>query len=282
MKKSSSPLFPPQLTSILLGIIGFVGTTHADLPTFQEVPLLGTHAYFNGKEARIQVLSDGNIEFYPYFKSGEPDAYTKLPIVLGARETLHDGKVRFRKILRESLETELEPAVKFKEVQFTGKLEGGGEIEVSLVNKRGELTIEGQVTPPADSPNSFQFAANARILNFRGPEKENVKEDPEAVAKLVVGGETALKLLTGKKRTFDLFEPVEAASEEVSGAGCQEVTVELGAISNMFTFSASSNSILTLRNEYNTPLHFGFDVLWTAPLESKGKAPQLTIESENS
>jgi hypothetical protein len=237
----------------------------ASLPAVAELPSLSTAAwlgFFAGQTTSgcaLGVTTKGQIIFNPIKGAEVPTggwSFHLRPIV---EEILPDGKVVVRDLDPETLESAQQAADKIEKVVYTGKVQGGAKLEVTVEQSRGIFLVGGRVVDPGPGENRMRVAIVGRTPRFYGSYSEGAKattdEDKaqkekreKALEKRVEDERLDLKLLNRKTVKQPILEPADLASAEISGVGISEMGMDFQMFrGGKLSLVASPNSAFTLK-----------------------------------
>lgn len=268
-------LSPMSSAVLLMFVLSIAPSIRGELPDLGEKPWLGCFGGYHGSNVRIKVHVTGGLLIAPNYEKGEPRAYINIPVTVGLERTLPNGAKRLVEVIPDSLESDDEATDKFKETVIRGTCEGGAKFEMMVEQKRGVVSVGGRITDSgSDEPGSISFHVSARVLNFYGVKKMEMKNDPQGFEKLVSEDSVKLKWTDGKKQELDFIEPRDMATEEVNGPGVAEAEVEINSVKRRFLFEASGDSAIRFSNRKGAPLSEGMVVNWTpdAGKDASGEA----------
>lgn len=257
--------------SALALFLNLAPNTQAALPDIGEQPWMGCFAIAKSNKAHVKVFTEGGLLVQPISPKGEPWAYVRTPLTYGIEKTLPNGRKQILEVIPESLESDDETTVKFKETTIRGEVEGGATFEVVIEHNRGKVSIGGKVTSPGThDAESLRFHVSARILNFYARKKRNLANDREAFEELIKDDSLKFKRVDGKKVELDFIEPRDMRSEEINGTGVKEAVVNITTLKKEFKFDATGKSSFTFFNRKGSELNEGMILNWTTdPKEDK-------------
>lgn len=230
----------------------------AQLPSLSAAPWFG---FFVGQQTAgctLGVTSEGQIVFNPTKGSESPAGGWSFTFRPAIEEVTPDGKVVRRELDLTTLESAQPAEDQIEKLVFTGKVQGGAKMEVTVELNRNNFLIGGRVVDPGPSQNAKRFILVGRSPRFYGSYDDRGKamtDEQKAVQdrqdkareKKVKGENLELKLLNGQTVKQSILEPADIASAEINGIGISEIGMNF----QMFRGSnlrliASPNSAFTL------------------------------------
>ena len=182
----------------------------------------------------------------------------------------------------ESLKSDDETSLKFKEATIQGEVEGGATFEVVIEHNRGKVSIGGKVTSPrTHEAESLRFHVSARVSNFYARKKRKLENDREAFEELLKDDSLEFKRTDGKKVRLNFIEPHDMTSEEINGPGVKEAVIKITTLKKEFNFDATGKSSFTFSNRKGAELNEGMLINWSPdPKEDKNANARFVFSVE--
>ncbi len=231
----------------------------AQLPSLSKAPWFGFFAGQQTTGCTLGVTSEGQIVFNPTKGSESPSGGWSFTFRPAIEEVTPDGKVVRRELDLTTLESAQPAEDQIEKLIFTGKVQGGAKMEVTVELNRNNFLIGGRVVDPGPNKNAKRIILVGQTPRFYGSyedggktmtdEQKAIQErQDKAREKKVKGENLELKLLNGKTVKQSLLEPADLGSAEISGVGISEIGMDF----EMFRGSspsliASPNSAFTLK-----------------------------------
>lgn len=259
----------------------------AQLPSLDEPPWLGYFAAHQSTRCTLGITSQGDIIFNPSEDAPRPTggrSFRLRPII---EEITPAGRVVVRELDPETLQSAQPASAEIDKVVFSGKVQGGATLEVTVEQNRGILLIGGRVVDPGPAGNVKRFAISGRTPRFYATYGEGNKSKSEEQKALEAKREKALeiklknenlelKLLDGKRVKQSILEPVDLASGTLSGTGVAEIEIDFQFYrGRKVLLTAAPNSSFSLSNRKGQRIFKnGFSLVWRPDPEkdTDGKA----------
>lgn len=279
------PKFPAAHV-LLFGLIAACQPAIAELPTLNQMPMLGFHTVYMNKKYQFGIAGNGEITLKQVDPKGavSPSPF-HVRFVVGAEETQPDGKAVFRAIKPESIESAQAPNGNFEKTVITAKVNGDAVVEATFEQSRGVISIGGRVVEPGPLvKNPLRFAVR---MIFPTPYPHDLDKDKDLDKKVankfaekIKDDRMALKWTDGKGKKLGFSEDVDATSAEVNGPGISSAEIEVSVCSGKkFLLSASDNTGMKLSNSKPAPLYRGFSFNWSPdPAKNKDGKARVSIE----
>jgi len=152
----------------IAGLLAVSGTSPlwADLPNLKEKNWIGSFIAYEGKTYQYSVLVNGKGEINVIGRKGTPlNSRISMGIELGVGEQFPDGRLGFRALEAESLESANEPTMELKNIIIKGKVQGGAAFEAYISEEHGAISIGGKLLDPGAvaSSNPLKFAVRVKV-----------------------------------------------------------------------------------------------------------------------
>jgi hypothetical protein len=236
----------------------------AQLPALSAEPWLGYFAGEQTSRCTFGISAEGEIFFTPAENATRANGGWSFRLRPVIEEVTPEGKVIVRELVQESLKSAQPAANKIEKVVFTADVKGGGVLEVTVEQNRGNFLIGGRVIEPGPSKNLKRFALIGRSPQFYAPYETSKANREKALEKKVEDETLDLKLLNGKVIKQPLLEPSDLASAEISGVGISEIGMEFQLYpGRKLILTASPNSVFALGLEKGAKVFKrGFSLYW--------------------
>lgn len=258
--------------------ISAVSRLDAQLPSLNKAPWLGYYAAYANKRFQIGLSSQGKIVLTPISDKGDPMSFQlAVDIEAGIEEAMPDGKLVMRKIKAETLAAK-EPATdELEKVLITGKVTGDAAFELNIEQDRGTIYIGGRMTDPGTlTRNPAGFVLRVKIPSLYRNQKLDDKRAEKAFQDKIEDDRIDLRWTDGKRIKQDFEKPLLLqGNKEINGPGISSLELEAAAYrGRRFIFTAGPDSVMTLWNAKEQPLHEGFSINWKADTakDKDGKA----------
>lgn len=263
---------------LFTGLIALSGIAPlmAELPSLEEKPWYGYYAGIVGKRAAIGLDTDGGAVIVPVKNREWMTTQFYIPLVYQIEEVTPNGKTVVKKIDVDSLESSTPATVKPDRIVFTGKTEGDVKFEGYFEVSRGVVMVGGRILEKGTVTNPLKFSIQATFPQAY----KNAKKGEKEWQKKIEDDKLEVRLADGKRAKSSGKDTFDATAGEFSGPINQmEMEIsEFGA--GKFTFTASPNSKITLKNpKVSGPFYEGITVNWEADpaADPQGKA-RLAID----
>ena len=237
----------------------------AQLPT-NDPPWLGDFAVFANRHFQFGLTTHGKIFLTPLRDNRTPvaDAFI-IPISIMVEEIRPVGKPGTRQVLFATLKSSQHATSQLEKTVFSGQLSGGASFEVCIEQKDGVISLGGGLLE-AVKPQKYPLRFSLRVKfppSYSSAKKSDIK-GTKAFEKKLSSDRLNLTWTDGQHTKHKFGKAMDAASKLINGPGIAAAEVENSAYpGRKFRFTAAPNSVMTLSNEKDTPLHRGFAIHWT-------------------
>lgn len=260
---------------------------NAQLPSLDAAPWFGYFAGEQNSRCTLGISSHGEIIFNPSDEAPHAAGGRSFRMRPAIEEITPDGRLVVRKLDSETLESSQAATNKIEKVVYTGKVQGGATLEVTVERSRNNFLIGGRVVDPGPNKNPKRFALIGRSPRFYAPygqgkkskseEQKALEEKREKAMELKLKDESLqLKLLDGKRVKQRILEPADLASAQISEPGVAEIEMDFQIYRGRKVFlTASPNSSFSLSNASSQRIYKnGFSLVWRPDPEkdTDGKA----------
>lgn len=245
-------LLPPLLIVLSLPI-------QAQLPTLPDKPWIGHFIGHERRDFRFGVKEDGEMVLECFNNKGTAMGFSKAILFDIEIVEAYPDRQSVKKIIAESLVTTDKASDKPEKVSFKGKVTGDAEFEVFLEFDDDIIKFGGRILTPGSIKNPLTFRITSRYQNvYSYTAKEKLEDETEK-------DRIEFITLDKKRDKIGIFEPVDLASEKITGKGLSNVRVELKPLEGKrFEYSIEGPGHISLANPRGLPTApmLGFSVHW--------------------
>lgn len=230
------------------------------LPQLDDKPWTGWFSAHEARKFTFGIHSNGVGHYLPILERGKKTSTSYRIEFEPVIEELRDGRIVTKKNLDEGWEAVSEANIQAERIVYRGTSTGGAKYEVVFEVDGKEVRGGGRVLERGElTKHPVQLAIRVKIPNVY-----RFKKDEEEVEKLAGRDKVRLVRSDGKELKFDGLEPVDAASDEVSGSGVREARVDLDGYKGqrIEMDAGEEGGRFELWNYEERPLYKGFTIGW--------------------
>jgi hypothetical protein len=242
----------------------------AQLPALSEKPWLGHFVGHECREYRFGIKETGVMGLEVFSSKGAAMGFDKT-VIFAVEIVENNGATKtIRRPLSEAFTTENAATNKPEKVTLKGKVGGNAEFELVIEFDDELMKLGARITNPGTLKNpTLQIRSRFQKVYHHTPEdklEELTKKDRIDVV-----------TIDKKRDKLSAFDPVDLASEKISGKGLTNLRVEMKAYEGKrFEYSIEGPGRIVLGNPGDVataPMH-GFSVIWQADAakDPEGKA----------
>lgn len=243
---------------------------HAQLPTLPEKPWLGHFVGHECRDYRFGIKETGVMGIEVFSSKGAAMGFDKT-VIFAVEIVENDGATKtIRRPLSDSF-TSANPATnKPEKVTLKGKVGGNAEFELVIEFDDEQMKFGARITNPGTLKNpTLQIRSRFQKIYHRTPE--------DKLEELTKKDRIDIVTIDKKREKLSAFDPVDLASEKISGKGLSNLRVEMKAYEGKrFEYAIEGPGRIVLGNPGDVataPMH-GFSVIWQADAakDPEGKA----------
>lgn len=242
----------------------------AQLPTLSEKPWLGHFVGYECREYRFGIKETGVMGLEVFSSKGAAMGFDKT-VIIAVEVVENNGTAKtIRRPLSDSFTTSDPASDEPEKVTLKGKVGGNAEFELVIEFDKEQMKFGARITNPGTLKNpTLQIRSRFQKVYHRTPE--------DKLEEMTEKDRIDIVTLDKKREKIKAFEPIDLASEKVSGKGLSNLRVEMKAYEGKrFEYAIEGPGRIVLGNPGDVataPMH-GFSVIWQADAakDPEGKA----------
>lgn len=227
-------------------------------------PWFGHFAALDTRDYQFSMTSQGKTAILPYGSEKKLIAKSlALSLAINMDETLPDGKIVSRQIIKESLTSDQEPTTAPQNLVYRGKVTRDAEFEAYIEQDRGVLSFGGKILSEGSTKgNPLKFVIR---LNFPAPYKNIKDKDSKVFEKRIRRDDVRLEWIDGKRHKFDVTTEVENEDVTLNGPGIANLEASFYTYQDKkIHLAATGASAMTVETtRMGGAMKDGFTVTWT-------------------
>jgi len=253
----------------------------AQLPSFNEVPLLGYFATYNDRNVEFGINVNSGVRLMPNLSGQLSATFTVGTYALDITPRLiamnPDGTTTNRRITPESLEADTPVTDKFEKTTIRGQVTGGGSFEFTLEQNRGVLIMGGRMLNPEEVNPPHRFAIEIKVpaqltsgnlntlskLTAAEPDDSRARREHREFMRQFRSDRIALRWIDQQSGRFQLTETFDDDATAINGPGIAELELQSHIYrARRLVINAENGSAITLTPTREGMLQPGFTLLW--------------------